>query len=243
MGGGGFLGPRFGGALGGVGGFGMGGPGIGGMGGPGMFGSGRGGAGILTADVLSPAASFLGISVSTLAADLKGGKTLSQEATAKSRTAADLITAIVNSEKTVLDAENSAGWITDAQETSVLSHLTTQITTLVNAGPPVPPTPKPGPLDAAAAYLGATVSELQTDLQAGKTLASEVTSPKTVDGLVAAMTAQAKTNLDSAVTAGTTTAAQEQTLLANITTRVTNFVNNTKPSPPSMTTLQRLYRR
>ncbi len=72
-------------------------------------------------DVLTPAASFLGISVSTLAADLKGGKTLAQEATAKGKTASALIDAIVASEKTVLDAENSAGWITDAQETSMLS--------------------------------------------------------------------------------------------------------------------------
>ena len=203
-----------------------------------------GGVGILSADVLTPAASFLGVSVSTLAADLKAGKTLAQEATAKGKTAADLIAAIVASEKTVLDAESSAGWITDAQETSLVSSLTEQITNLVNAGPPVPPTTKPGLLDTAATYLGMTVSDLQTALNAGKTLADEAAAQgKTVDGLVSALTAQAKTNLEAAVAAGTITAAQEQTLLTNLTTRVTDIVNNTKAGSTAMTRLQALYRR
>src|SRR5207302_9274843 len=92
--------------------FGIGGPGCG-RGGDGA--GDRGGPGVLSADVLTPAASFLGVSVPTLAADLKSGKTLADEATAKGKTAADVIAAIVAAEKTVLDAENSAGWITDAQ--------------------------------------------------------------------------------------------------------------------------------
>ena len=108
--------------------FGLGGPGIG-FGGPGMMGGmgrgmggpgggGPGGPGGLLSDVLTPAAAFLGISVSTLAADLNGGKTLAQEATAKSKTAADLITAIVAAQKTNLDNEKAAGWITADQETA-----------------------------------------------------------------------------------------------------------------------------
>src|SRR6266545_4670487 len=60
----------------------MGGPGFLMRGGPGGFGIGidgpggprGGGAGILGTDVLTPAASFLGVSLSTLEADLKGGK-------------------------------------------------------------------------------------------------------------------------------------------------------------------------
>jgi D-Tyr-tRNAtyr deacylase len=212
-----------------------------GPGGPGGLG---GAAGILGADVLTPAASFLGISAATLESDLKAGSTLAQEATAKGKTAADLITAIVASEKTVLDAENSAGWITDAQEASLVTSITNQVTKLVNAGPPVPPTQQPGPLDAAATYLGISVATIQADLKAGKSLADEATANgKTVDGLVTALTAQAKTNLDAAVTAGRITAAQEQTILTELTTKVTNFVNDTKPSSSSMTTLQRLFRR
>src|SRR5256885_17061802 len=69
-----------------MGGPGFGGPGFGGpgFGGPG-FGGPRGGGGILAADVLTPAADYLGVPLSTLQSDLKGGKTLAQEATAKSK--------------------------------------------------------------------------------------------------------------------------------------------------------------
>ena len=222
--------------------------GLGGGFGPGGGGprGGGGGAGILGADVLTPASSFLGISVSALASDLNSGKTLAQEATAKGKTAADLISAIVASEKTVLDNEKAAGWITDAQETSLVDALTQQITNLVDNGPPIPATQRPGLLQTAATYLGITLSQLQSDLQGGKTLADEVTAVgngKTVDGLVTALTAQAKTNLDQQVTAGKITAAQEGTLLAGITQHVTNLVNNAKYSSPTMTKLQALFRR
>jgi hypothetical protein len=224
----------------GHGGFGFGPP----MGGPhGGPGGEHGGPGIFAADVLTPAASFLGISVAALAADLKAGKTLAQEATAKGKTAAGLIDALVAAEKNVLDAENAAGWITDAQQTAILGHLTKEITELVNVGPPVPPVKRPGPLEAAATYLGMTLADLQADLKAGKTLADEAAAKgKTVDGLVSALTAQAKANLDKAVAAGDITAAQEQTLLTNLTKKVTEFVNNAKPASKTMAKMKRLFK-
>src|SRR4051812_44650148 len=77
----------------------LGGPGFGMPGGPGFGGPGfphhGGGGGILAADVLTPSADYLGVSLSTLQSDLKGGKTLAQEATAKGKTASGLIDAIV----------------------------------------------------------------------------------------------------------------------------------------------------
>jgi hypothetical protein len=224
-------------------GFGPGGPGFfGGLGGPGMkagfgpFGGpgvafGPGGAAALQADVLNDAANFLKISVSTLTSDLKGGKTLAQEATANKSTAQDLINALVADQTAVYDNEKAAGWITADQETALVNSFTAAVTDLVNNGPPVPPTgqggPQGGPLQAAATYLGISVSDLQTDLKNGKSLADVVgsTSGKTVDGLVAALEAPAKTKLDAAVTAGTITAAQESTILAKMTTALTNFVN------------------
>src|SRR5439155_27116707 len=113
-----------------MGGFGMmGGPGMM-MGGPG-FGGPHGGGGLLAADVLTPAADYLGVSLSTLQSDLKGGKTLAQEATAKGKTASGLIDAIVAAEKKVFDAENAAGWITDAQETNLLSNIKIAVNDLV----------------------------------------------------------------------------------------------------------------
>ena len=234
---------------GGFGGPGLGGRGFGGGDGQGedggSFGSGQGqgngqlggggpqggGAGILGADVLTPAASFLGITVSALASDLNGGKTLAQEAVAKGKTASALISAIVAAETTVLDNEKAAGWITSTQETSLIGDLTTQITDLVNNGPPVPQTTKQTPLQVAANYLGMSVSDLQTALKSGKSLADEATAQgKSVDGLVSALTAQAKSSLDAEVTAGTITVAQEGTILAKITTQITNLVNTAKGS-------------
>jgi hypothetical protein len=236
---GGFGGPGF-----GLGGFGLGGPALRGPGGGRGHGpGGPGGGSVLSADVLTPAASFLGISVSALATDLKAGKTLAQEAVAKGKTAATLIDAVVAAQKTVLDAEVSAGWITTAQETSLLAHTTTEITNLVNAGPPVPPTKKPGLLETAATFLGISVTDLQADLKAGKTLADEAAAKnKTVADLVTALTAQAKTNLDAAVTAGTITAAQEQTLLTNLTQHTTDMVN-AKSTSVKMTRMKALFKR
>ncbi len=227
---------------------GFGGFGLGMGGGPGRGGPGGGGASILGSDVLTPSAAFLGISVTALEADLKAGKTLAQEAVAKGKTADALVTAIVASEKTVLDAEDAAGWITDSQETSLLSTLTDQITDLVNNGPPVVPAAKAtGPLQTAATYLGVSVSDLQADLQAGKTLASVATAQgKTADGLIAALVASAKTSLDAQVTAGTITQAQEGTILAKVTTQLTNFVNDTRSSDAATQTnskLMALYRK
>src|SRR5438046_356608 len=71
-----------------------------------------------------------------------------------------------------------------------------------------------GPLTTAADYLGMSVSDLVADLKAGKTLAQEATAKgKTVDGLVQAMLAPLRTELDKRVTAGDITAAQETTIV------------------------------
>src|SRR5436190_4857501 len=185
------------------------------FGGPG-FGGPREGGGLVYADVLTPAAGYLSIPLSTLQSDLKGGKTLAQEATAKGKTGSGLIDAVVAAQTKVLDAQNAAGWLTDAQETALLATFKDQVTELVNNGPGVPPAgPKNGgPLQTAADYLGMSASDLVADLKAGKTLAQEATAKgKTVDGLVQAMLAPLKTKLDKSVAAGDITAAQETTIL------------------------------
>src|SRR5436190_11362094 len=207
------------------------GPGFGfGFGGPG-FGGPRGGGGLVYADVLTPAAGYLTIPLATLQSDLKGGKTLAQEATAKGKTASGLIDAIVAAEKKVLDAQNGAGWITDAQETNLLANIKDAVTVLVNNGPGVPLGGHTSLLQTAADYLGISVTDLQTDLKAGKTLADEAKAKgKTVDGLVQALLAPLKTDLDKRVTAGDITAAQETAILNRETTHLTDLVNNTMPS-------------
>jgi hypothetical protein len=212
---------------------GFGGPGFGGrgFGGPG-FGGPRGGpGGLLAADILTPAASYLGISASDLASDLKSGKTLAQEATAKGKTASGLVDALVAAEKKILDADVSAGWLTDSQETNVLANLKDAITDLVNNGPAVPAAPRNGLLQTAATYLGLSVSDLQTALQSGKSLADEAKAQgKSVDGLVQALLAPLKTALDQRVSSGDITSAQETAILNRETTHLTDLANNTKPA-------------
>ena len=117
----------------------------------------------------------------------------------RARRAAGLIAALTKEAKENLDAAVAAGWLTQKQADAVLEGVTEEITELVNNGPPVPPEKSAGPLDAAATYLGMTVADMHTALKGGKTLAQLVTAPKTVDGLVAALTADAKTKLDKAV--------------------------------------------
>lgn len=216
-------GPMF---FGGPGGFGIRGFGIGprGPGGP--------GGGVLTSDVLTPAAAFLGISVPTLTSDLAGGKTLAQEATAKNKKPDDLINAIVAAQKTNLDNEKAAGWITADQETAIRDAYQSAVTDLVNNGPPVPPGAKAGGLlQTAATFLGISVSDLQSALKSGKSLADVAKDKgKSVDDLVTALLAPTKKNLDQAATDGKITSAQETAILNKLTTVLTNLVNHT----PSM---------
>src|SRR5205823_2628325 len=72
-------------------------------------------------------------------------------------------------------------------------------------------------LDAAASYLGLTSAELRTQLESGKTLAQVAQDRgKSVDGLIDALVASAKTHLDEAVAAGKLTKAQEDSILADL---------------------------
>ena len=188
--------------------------------------------------MLKTAATYLGLSQADLQTALKSGKTLAQLATAP-KTAAGLVDAITASAKANLDAAVAAGWLTQKQADAVLDGVTAEATSLVNDGPGVPktaPEKKAGPLDAAATYLGTTVDDIQTALKGGKTLAQLVTAPKTVDGLVDAMTADAKTHLDKAVTAGDITQAQETTILTKLKARVTDFVNGVHGPKAATTT-------
>jgi hypothetical protein len=197
-----------------------------------------GGAGLLGIDILTPAAGYLGISVADLQSDLKSGKTLAQEATAKGKTASGLVDAIVAAEKKVLDADKAAGWLTDEQETALLARMKEAITALVSSGPPVPKVAQPGLLQSAADYLGISAGDLQSDLRSGKSLADEAAAKgKTVDGLVQALLAPVKGELDSRLKAGDITQAQEDAILDKMKTALTNLANR-KPGSKSASALE-----
>ena len=85
-------------------------------------------------------------------------------------------------------------------------------------------------LDAAAKYLGLSESELESRLESGKTLAQVAKDEgKSVSGLIDALVADEKSELDEAVSDGRMTKAQEQQLLANAKQRFTDLVNGKVP--------------
>jgi hypothetical protein len=87
-----------------------------------------------------------------------------------------------------------------------------------------------GHLDAAAAYLGMTEADLRTQLFGGKSLADVAKAKgKSVDGLVSALVADEKKELDAAVKAGRMTQAQADAFLANAKQRFTDAVSRTRP--------------
>ena len=92
-----------------------------------------------------------------------------------------------------------------------------------------------GPIsfDAAATYIGISASDLRTQLAAGKSLGAIATAnAKTVDGLKAALTTAAKSDLDTAVTAGKLTQAQEDQILATLPSRLDEEINEVHAGAP-----------
>ena len=87
-----------------------------------------------------------------------------------------------------------------------------------------------GGLTAAASYLGLSASQLQSDLQNGQTLAQIARSQgKTLDGLVAAMVAQLKKTLNTAVSQGVMTQAQADELASRLAARMKEMANGIRP--------------
>jgi hypothetical protein len=85
-------------------------------------------------------------------------------------------------------------------------------------------------LDAAASYLGMTEEQLRTELDGGNTLAQVAKQKgKSVDGLVNALYAAKKKELDQAVSAGRLTKADETQILSDLKQRITARVNGSFP--------------
>jgi len=166
-------------------------------------------------DYLSAAATYIGITTDQLRTELGTDKSLADVAVAHGKTRDGLIQALVTASQT-------------------------SITTLVDQkgiGA------QRGPGDhgvigdqflVAATYLGTTTDDLRTKMQAGQTLAqiAAATSGKSRDGLVAALTTDAKAKIAAAQTAGTITADQATDLTNGLADKITRFVDSTRPQGP-----------
>ena len=189
---------------------------------------GRGG------DELRAAADYLGISESALGTDLASGKTLAQVADATSgKSAGGLIDALVAAEKAELAQAVKDGRLTQAQVDQITPSLVDRMTALANGKlPPRGPGMGHGPgddLQAAAEYLGVSVTDLVTQLRSGKTLAqvAGATNGKSAAGLVDALVKHEQSELAQAVKDGKLTQAQADQISTNLTARITARVNGT----------------
>jgi hypothetical protein len=148
----------------------------------------------------------------------------------------ELTAALKTALKGRVDAAVAAGRLTEAQGQAIKERIEAGDVPLFGFGP--------GPghhqvhglhggLDAAADYLGMTQAQLRTALKDGKTFAEVAKSKgRSVDGLVAAMVADAKERLAEAVKDGRLTRAQSSAMQADLKDRITDLVNNALPARP-----------
>ena len=171
------------------------------------------------ADLMTAAATYIGISTADLRTQLAAGKSFADIAVTNGKTRDGLIAAL-----------------TAAEQTSI----STFVDQKDMAFPGGPGRGGPGfgfgmqgdPLAAAATFLGTTTADLRTKLQGGQTLAQiAVAAGKTRDAPIAALVNDAKTRIEAGKTAGKLTADQATKLEADLTAHITRFVDSTGPGP------------
>jgi hypothetical protein len=190
--------------------------------------------------LVSAASSVTGLTAQEVMTQLQAGQSLAQIAQSKGKTAADLIQAARASLSTQLQQAVTAGNITQAQADAELANFDQQAPQIVaNTGLGVegahgPGFGRGGPggegalISAAASVTGLTAQEVQTQLQAGQSLAQIAQSKgKTAADVIQAARASLSTQLQQAVTAGNITQAQADARLAQFNQSATQLVNDT----------------
>ena len=155
------------------------------------------------------------------------------DAAAQLGVSADKLTAALKQAlKNRVDAQVSAGQLTQAQGAELKQRIEAGEVPLLGLGFGHHfrgPGHGPGDeLAVAASYLGVTQSALRTQLENGKTLAQVAKAEgKSVDGLVAALVKAEKQEWADAVKAGRMTDAQRDAMVAGLQQRMTDLVNGT----------------
>jgi hypothetical protein len=166
-------------------------------------------------DYLSAAATYIGVTTDVLRTELGTDKSLADVAVAHGKTRDGLIQALVTASQTSITTlvdQKGIGAQRGPGDRGVIGDQ----------------------FSVAATYLGTTTDDLRTKTQAGQTLAqiAAATSGKSRDGLVAALTTDAKTKIAAAQTAGTITADQATQLTNDLADKITRFVDSTRPQGP-----------
>jgi hypothetical protein len=166
-------------------------------------------------DYLSAAATYIGITTDQLRTELGTDKSLADVAVAHGKTRDGLIQALVTASQTSITTlvdQKGIGAQRGPGDRGVIGDQ----------------------LSVAATYLGTTTDDLRTKMLAGQTLAqiAAATSGKSRDGLVAALTTDAKAKIAAAQTAGTITADQATQLTNDLADKITRLVDSTRPQGP-----------
>jgi hypothetical protein len=143
--------------------------------------------------------------------------------------AAKLDAALKQARENRVDAAVEAGRLTEEQAAELKERIGAGEVPLVGVGPAFGgPRHHHGFVDfaAAAEFLGVTDAELRERLRDGDTLAEVAAAEgKTAAGLVGALVAAAKADLDDKVEAGRLTAAQRASLLEDLEARIQDVVD------------------
>ena len=166
-------------------------------------------------DYLSAAATYIGITEDQLRTELGTDKSLADVAVAHGKTRDGLIQALVTASQTSITTlvdQKGIGAQRGPGDRGVIGDR----------------------LSVAATYLGTTTDDLRTKMQGGQTLAqiAVATSGKSRDGLIAALTIDAKAKIAAAQTAGTITADKATEETNELATEIPNFVDSTRPQGP-----------
>ena len=166
-------------------------------------------------DYLSAAATYIGITTDQLRTELGTDKSLADVAVAHGKTRDGLIQALVTASQTSITTLVDQKGIGAQRGPGDRGVIGDQLST-------------------AATYLGTTTDDLRTKMQAGQTLAeiAAATSGKSRDGLVAALTTDAKAKIAAAQTAGRITADQATQLTNDLANKIADFVDTNRPNGP-----------
>ena len=196
--------------------------------------------GVAGVNLLQDAATAIGITEQALQTDLQSGQTVAQVAGANSKTAQDVITALVGDETTAINNLVSGGKITSSQATQIESHLTQMVTAFVNQTRPAAPpslgfggSGQQAALQAAATTIGVTPSALESDLASGQTVASVAKAHDvSASTVISAVTTAVDNQISSLESSGKISSSEASALTAEVAARVTEWVDNSYPGWP-----------